>query len=66
VIALATAQRNIAAATVVATQSFEDSGVLVMVIVTSLVDLAILFPAARMLRQRAARRLAAHPGSQRP
>ena len=55
VVALATAQRNIAAATVVATQSFEDSGVLVMVIVTSLVGLAILFPAARALRQRAAR-----------
>jgi BASS family bile acid:Na+ symporter len=63
VVALATAQRNIAAATVVATQSFEDSAVLVMVIVTSLVDLAILFPAARLLRQRASRQRTAHPGS---
>jgi BASS family bile acid:Na+ symporter len=55
VLALATAQRNIGAATVVATQGFEDSGVLVMVVTSSLVGFAILFPAARVLRQRAAR-----------
>lgn len=62
-VALASAQRNIAAATVVATQGFDDSRVLVMVIVSSLIDLAILFPAARLLRQRAAKRRSAHPGS---
>ena len=50
VMGLGTAQRNIAAATVVA-QTFTDSGVLVMVVVTSLVDLAILFPIAWVLRR---------------
>jgi len=52
VIALATAQRNIAAATVVATQSFDDLDVLVMVVVTSLVSMAVLFPAAWALGRR--------------
>jgi len=46
VIALATAQRNVAAATVVATQSFDDPDVLVMVVVTSIMSMAVLFPAA--------------------
>ncbi len=49
VIALGTAQRNIAAATVVATQSFDDPRTLVMVVVTSLVSMAVLFPAARIM-----------------
>jgi len=62
VLALATAQRNIAAATVVATEGFADSGVLVTVITSSLVGLAILFPAARVLRQRLAKRRSTHPG----
>lgn len=52
VIALATAQRNMAAATVVATQSFDDPGVLVMVVVTSVVSMAALFPIARWLGRR--------------
>ncbi len=49
---LATAQRNIAAATVVATQSFDDPDTLVMVVITSIVTMAILFPVARALRKR--------------
>jgi BASS family bile acid:Na+ symporter len=49
---LATAQRNIAAATVVATQSFDDPDTLVMVVVTSIVTMVILFPVARALRKR--------------
>ncbi|GEO13717.1 bile acid:sodium symporter family protein [Microvirga aerophila] len=52
VIALATAQRNVAAATVVATQSFDDPDVLVMVVVTSIVSLAALFPGAWALGRR--------------
>jgi BASS family bile acid:Na+ symporter len=54
VLGLGTAQRNIAAATVVA-QTFADSDVLVMVVVTSLVGLAILFPIAWVLRKRSLR-----------
>jgi BASS family bile acid:Na+ symporter len=49
---LATAQRNIAAATVVATQSFGDPDTLVMVVVTSLIAMVILFPLAGALRKR--------------
>jgi BASS family bile acid:Na+ symporter len=52
VIALATAQRNVAAATVVATQSFDDPDTLVMVVVTSIVSMAALFPAAWALGRR--------------
>jgi BASS family bile acid:Na+ symporter len=52
VIALATAQRNVAAATVVATQSFDDPDVVVMVVVTSIVSMAVLFPAAWALGRR--------------
>jgi BASS family bile acid:Na+ symporter len=48
---LATAQRNIAAATVVATQSFGDPDTLVMVVVTSLIAMVILFPLAGALRK---------------
>ncbi len=49
---LATAQRNIAAATVVATQSFGDPDTLVMVVITSIVTMVILFPVARALSKR--------------
>ena len=49
---LATAQRNIAAATVVATQSFGDPDTLVMVVITSLVTMIVLFPLAGALRKR--------------
>jgi len=46
VLGLGTAQRNIAAAMVVATESFHDPRVTVMVVVTSLIALAVLFPIA--------------------
>jgi BASS family bile acid:Na+ symporter len=49
VIALGTAQRNIAAAMVVASQSFEDRRTLVMVVVTSIVSMFVLFPIARIM-----------------
>ena len=50
VMALGTAQRNIAAALVVASQSFNDPQVVVMVIVVAIVGLIILMP--RGFRQR--------------
>ncbi len=56
---LATAQRNISAATVVATQSIGDSDVLVMIVATSLVGYAILFPISSLLRRRAEQQAAA-------
>lgn len=49
---LATAQRNIAAATVVATQSIGEPDTIVMVVVTSAVAMAVLFPTAAVLRRR--------------
>lgn len=55
---LGTAQRNIAASMVVATQSFDDPRVNAMVVVTSLLTLVVLFPIAftlRRLRPRAQR-----------
>ena len=54
-LALGTAQRNIAAATVVATQSLGDPDTVVMVVVTSMVAMASLFPTATALRKRAER-----------
>jgi ABC-type nitrate/sulfonate/bicarbonate transport system permease component len=54
--ALATSQRGIAAAMVVATQTFEAPEVLVMVVVVSLVTMAVLFPAAKLLNRHAHRR----------
>jgi BASS family bile acid:Na+ symporter len=48
---LGTAQRNIAAATVVVAQG--DSSTLAMIVVTSLVGFAILFPTAWALEKRA-------------
>lgn len=50
VLGLGTAQRNVAAAMVVATQALDDSAVTLMVIVASLVGLGILFPLALWLR----------------
>lgn len=58
---LATAQRNIAAATVVATQSIGEPGTTVMVIVTSVVAMALLFPTAAMLRRAVENRTAPTP-----
>jgi predicted Na+-dependent transporter len=58
VMGLGTAQRNIAAATVVATQSFDNANTVVMVVVTSIVSIALLFPVAGILRKRGAKRAA--------
>ena len=52
VMALGTAQRNIAAALVVASQSFSDPKVVVMVVVVAIVGLIILMPLARALANR--------------
>jgi BASS family bile acid:Na+ symporter len=49
VMALGTGQRNIAAALVVASQSFEDPKVVVMVIVVAIVGLIVLMPLSRAL-----------------
>lgn len=54
VLALATAQRNIAAALVVGGSNFDDPKVLVMVAVVAVVGLLILLPLARMLGSRSA------------
>lgn len=51
VLGLGTAQRNIAAAMVVATESFDDPRITVMVIVTSLLALAVLFPSTFVMRR---------------
>lgn len=51
-IALATAQRNIAAATVVATQAIGDADTLVTVVVTATVSMAVLFPLTTQLKKR--------------
>ncbi len=51
---LATAQRGLAAAMVVAAESFEHPDTLVMVVVSSLVGLAVLFPVASILGRHAA------------
>ncbi len=56
--ALGTAQRNFAAALVVATQTFEAPGVVVMAVVVSLVTMAVLFPATKLLNRRARRQSA--------
>jgi BASS family bile acid:Na+ symporter len=52
VLALATALRNIPAALVVSVQNFKDPNVSVMVIVTTLVGILILVPAAHFLGKR--------------
>ena len=51
VLALGTAQRNIAAALVVGSQSFSDPQVVVMVVVVAIVSLLILMPLSRRLGQ---------------
>jgi BASS family bile acid:Na+ symporter len=51
VLGLGTAQRNIAAALVVGSQSFEDPKVVVMVVVVAIVGLLILMPLSRRLAQ---------------
>jgi len=54
VMALGTAQRNIAAALVVANQSFDDPKVVVMVVVVAIVGLILLMPLSRALGTRRA------------
>jgi bile acid:Na+ symporter, BASS family len=49
VLGLGTAQRNIAAALEVGSQSFSDPSVVVMVVVVAMVNLLILLPLARLL-----------------
>jgi BASS family bile acid:Na+ symporter len=49
VLGLGTAQRNIAAALVVGSQSFSDPNVVVMVVVVAMVSLLILMPLSRWL-----------------
>lgn len=57
-VALGTAQRNIGAATVVATQSFASSpGVVVMVTAVAAVGMVVLFPIAFAMRSGAPRRV---------
>lgn len=52
VLGLGTAQRNIAAATVVALEDIKDRDTLTLVVVASLFDLMILIPVARWLRSK--------------
>jgi bile acid:Na+ symporter, BASS family len=52
VMALGTAQRNIAAALVVASQSFNDPKVVVMVVVVAIAGLIVLMPLSRALAKR--------------
>jgi len=54
VLALGTAQRNIAAALVVGGKNFDDPNVLVMVVVVAVVGPLILMPLARVLGSRRA------------
>ena len=49
VLALGTAQRNAAAAFVVAGQNFDDAKVIVMITVVLIVEFLMLLPFARML-----------------
>jgi BASS family bile acid:Na+ symporter len=50
VLGLGTAQRNVAAASIVAIEDIKDSDTLVLVVVASIIDLIILIPLARWLR----------------
>ncbi len=59
VLGLGTAQRNIAAALVVANQSFDDPNVVVMVVVIAIVGLLTLMPLSRALGRRVATATAA-------
>jgi BASS family bile acid:Na+ symporter len=52
VLALGTAQRNIAAALVVGSQSFRDPKVVVIVVVVAIVSLLVLMPLSRLLAKR--------------
>ncbi|HET9784501.1 MAG TPA: bile acid:sodium symporter [Terriglobales bacterium] len=65
-VGLATAQRNIGAATVVAVESFHDPDVLVMVVAASLVTLAVLIPLSRTVARRSRLRFSPYPTSTNP
>jgi bile acid:Na+ symporter, BASS family len=52
VLGLGTAQRNIAAALVVGSQSFSNPGVVVMVVVVAIVSLLVLLPMSRLLARK--------------
>jgi bile acid:Na+ symporter, BASS family len=52
VLALGTAQRNAAAAFVVASQNFDDPNVVVMITVVLIVSFAMLLPASRLIAKR--------------
>jgi BASS family bile acid:Na+ symporter len=52
VLALGTAQRNIAAALVVGSQSFSNPSVVVMVVIVAIVSLLILLPMSRLLARK--------------
>jgi BASS family bile acid:Na+ symporter len=52
VLALGTAQRNIAAALVVANQSFNNPKIVVMLIVVAIIGLVTIIPSARVLAKR--------------
>jgi bile acid:Na+ symporter, BASS family len=58
VLALGTAQRNIAAALVVGGQNFKDPRVVVMVVVVAIVGLLVLMPLARWAAKRGGEQLA--------
>ena len=58
VLALGTAQRNIAAALVVGGKNFDDPNVLVMIVVVAVVGLLILMPLARVLGAHSTEQLA--------
>lgn len=51
VLGLGTSQRNIAAASVVANQGFEDRDTFIVVILTSVLGMLILFPISRILKK---------------
>jgi BASS family bile acid:Na+ symporter len=59
VLAMGTAMRNIAAATIVAVEDIADPDTLVLVVVASLISLGILIPTARHLRTRPTYRMEA-------
>ena len=60
-VGLVTAQRNYAAAMIVATQGVQDRRVLVMIVTASVVSMALLFPLARALGKIEDQRTAAQP-----
>jgi BASS family bile acid:Na+ symporter len=66
VLGLGTGQRNIAAAMIVASSGFGSAEPLVMVVVSSLVAFAILFPAACLLRRGWTRRAGSRAARFRP